>query len=159
AGTEITSNAAVIGGATTDVAFRAGESLTLYEGFIVNPGGTFRAYIGNCNSGTALTRTANGDSVINFTKNIKAAREYGFIQYALRSGLNTEVTFNIFNADSYIVRLFDINAGVYVSELKSDLLKGINKMAIPLKDEWSKYLRIDLFKEDMLVHYQDFEKK
>ncbi|MEO7307783.1 MAG: 3-coathanger stack domain-containing protein [Ferruginibacter sp.] len=159
AGTEITSNAAVIGGATTDVAFRAGESLTLYEGFIVNPGGVFRAYIGNCNSGTALARTLNGDSIINFINNIKAAREYGFVDDAVSKGPNIEANFHIFSAGNYIIRVFDVNTHIYVSEWKSTLVKGINKEVFPLKEEWGKYLRIDLFKEDMLVHYHDFEKK
>ena len=159
AGTEITSNAAVIGGATTDVAFRAGESLTLYDGFVVNPGVVFRAYIGSCNSGAALVRTANGDSIINFTNNIKGAKKYGIVHDVVHNGLNTEATFNIFNAGNYIIRIYDVNAKTYVSDLKLNFLNGRNKVVIPLNEDWGKFLRIDLFKEDMLLHCHDFEKR
>ncbi len=139
--------------------YRAATSVTLYPEFIVNPGTEFTGYIGPCNSGAAPYKTANGsDSIIKVVRNIKSARQYGFVHDAVINGLTVKGVFNIFSEGDYSVRIYDAGSGRYLSILPVKLTAGINNINIPLQPEWGKYLRIALFKSDMLVHYTDFEK-
>ncbi len=156
---DITSNSSVQGGAGTNVFFRAATSVTLYPEFIVNPGTELTAYIGPCNSGPAPYRTASGvDSSLNVIQNIESARQYGFVHDAVVNRITVKAVFNIFNAGDYSVRIYDADTGRYLSILAVTFATGINNIDIPLKPDWGKNLRIDLFKDDMLVHYTDFEK-
>lgn len=156
----ITSNSSIEGGVGTDVFFRAATSVTLYPEFIVNSGTEFTAYIGPCNSGAAPYKMLNGsDSIINVIRNIKSARQYGLVHSTIINGLAVKGVFNIFTKGDYSIRIFDTETGRYLSILPVTFAVGINNIDFTLQPEWGKYLRIDLFKSDMLVHYMDFEKK
>lgn len=155
AGTSITSSSTVSGGTGTNVFFRAGSSVTLEPGFIVNPGSEFKGYIGPCNSGPVPFKTANVDSSINVINNIKAARQYGFVDDAITDGQNVTLILKMFDAGSYTIRVYDIAMGAYVASLPVYLDNGNNTLSMSVKIEKDKNFRADLFKEDMLVHKTD----
>jgi hypothetical protein len=159
AGSTITSTSSVSGGTGTNVFFKAGSSVTLGPGFIVNPNTVFTAYIGACNTGSIPLKTATGDSTINITRNIKAARDYGFVTDAVAEGAGTVVTVNISNSGNYSIRLFDADAGIYLSSSAVNFSTGINKKIIQVKIEKGRSVRADLFKDDVIVHYSDVSSK
>ena len=72
---------------------------------------------------------------------------------------NTTVTVNIFNPGNYTIRLYDVDARAYISSQTVTLTKGINKTSVQAKVEKDKFIRADLFKDEMLVHYADVSKK
>lgn len=155
----ITSTASVQGGAGTNVFFRAATSVTLFPDFIVTPASEFVAYIGPCNTGPVPLRTATIDSIINVITDIAMARKYGFVHDAVADALSVRGSFNIFTPAAYTVRIYDDAAGSYVAEIPVNFMKGTNTVNIPLEKNWGKYLRMDLFSGNTLVHYHDFEKR
>ena len=62
ASTAISSAGNIVGGAGTQVFFKAGNSITLSEGFDIAAGNEFKAYVGQCGNGVPVMRTANGDA-------------------------------------------------------------------------------------------------
>lgn len=157
---DITSNSSLQGGAGTNVFFRAATSVTLYPEFIVNPGTELTAYIGPCNSGPAIYRTASGvDSNLSIIQNIESARQYGFVQDAVVKRTAVKAVFNVFSAGDYSVRVYDADTNRYLSIMPVAFATGMNTIDVPLKANWGKNLRVDLFKDDMLVHNIDFDNR
>ena len=154
----ITSTSTVSGGAGTNVFFRAATQVTLQEGIVVTPGSELNVFIAPCNSGPVSFSALIGDSIVNLTRHSEAARELGFVDNVTKSGNIATAIFKISSPGDYIVRVYDIESGKYLSSLPVTFSSGMVNKDITLETNWSKYLRVDLFKDNTLVHYYDFEK-
>lgn len=60
ASSTVTSAGNIVGGAGTQVFFKAGSSITLSEGFDIAAGNEFKAYLGQCGNGVPVMRQAKG---------------------------------------------------------------------------------------------------
>ncbi len=99
------------------------------------------------------------DGSLDVIQNIESARQYGFVHDAVVNQITIKAVLKIFNAGDNSVRIYDADAGRYLSILAVSFATGMSNIDIPLKSDWGKSLRVDLFKGDMLVHYTDFENK
>ncbi|HEX2683611.1 MAG TPA: hypothetical protein VHL77_06750, partial [Ferruginibacter sp.] len=159
AGNSINSTALIDGGYGTNVFYKAGTEIVLAEGTEVKPGAELRAFIGACNSGIPM-RIGDRDSMVNVTRNIRSARQFGFVKNAIKHGNEVEVTLDIFKDGNYTIRIYDADEKTYLSSVPVTINKGMNTLALKTLVKAADHnLRADLFSADMLVHYTDVSGK
>lgn len=152
ASSTITSTGDLTGGAGTQVFFKAGESVTLSDGFTAAAGNEFKAYLGPCGNGVPTMKTLEGalaasPSALGFEK-------FGFVEVMNTTGMQCQVDVELKTQGQVKIILTD-DSGAVLQEKTIHAGSGRSSNYLNYKFDKAKNYRVTLSLDNNIVHWQE----